>query len=89
MKQALVLDKKFNILSKILKFNGSLTEKLSIFYFLSNLKKLKSKNTIANNSLNFLKYEIIGIGNNNIKYLFNEIFLNNEYYFFVKTKNQL
>jgi len=66
-----------------------LTEKLSIFYFLSNLKKLKSKNTITNNSLNFLKYEIIGIGNNNIKYLFNEIFLNNEYYFFCENKKPI
>jgi FkbM family methyltransferase len=68
-------------LYKILKFNGSLTQKVSILLFFSKLKILNLINPYSNNIFSFLKFKIIGVGNRKISYLINEIFLNNEYYF--------
>lgn len=68
-------------LYKIFKFNGSLTEKVSILLFFSKLKILNLINPYSNNTFSFLKFKIIGVGNRKISYLINEIFLNNDYYF--------
>ena len=81
------MKKILHILYRILKFKGSLTQRGSILYFFIKQEILNFINSSSN--IIFLKYKIIGIRNREIIYLLNEIFLNNEYYFFSNKKSPL
>lgn len=80
------MERTFLILYKILKFKGSLAQKVSILFFFSKLKVLNLINPYSTNVFGFLNFKIIGVGNRKISYLINEIFLDNDYYFYCDNK---
>jgi len=72
-------------------YNGTFIEKVSIFFSLTRIqiksKLFKKKNAVVSES--FINYKIFGYNYSTIDYLFNEVFISNEYYFQPQTKEPL
>jgi FkbM family methyltransferase len=72
-------------------FKGTYSEKISTFFTVTRLliksKLFKQRNVVVSES--FLNYKILGYDYDSINYLFNEIFISNQYYFKSSKKSPL
>ncbi len=79
-------------LLRLRNFKGTYPEKISLFFSLTMLdRKSRLFNKPTNNFVHqwFLKYKVFSYKYSNLRYLFNEIFISNDYYFESITKSPL